>query len=71
MSVRYVADENGNRIAVLLDTKEYERKLEEPEDITDARAADEVRGAVACNDDEFILYEQAWEEIARRRAAKG
>ena len=30
MSVRYVADENGNRIAVLLDTKEYGRKLAEP-----------------------------------------
>ena len=71
MSVRYVADENGNRIAVLLDTKEYERKLEEPEDIADARSADEVRGAVACSDDEFILYEQVYEEIARRRAAKG
>ena len=71
MSVRYVADENGNRIAVLLDTKEYERKLAEPEDIADARAVEEVRGAVACSDDEFILYEQAWEEVARRRAAKG
>jgi len=47
MSVRYVADENGNRIAVLLDTKEYERKLEEPEDIADARAADEVPLRVA------------------------
>ena len=70
MSVRYVADENGNRIAVFLDTKEYERMVDELEDIADARAADEVRGAVACGDDEFILCEQAREEIARRRAAK-
>jgi hypothetical protein len=69
MSVRYVTDENGNRIAVLLDTKEYERMVEELEDIADARAADEVRGAVACSDDEFIVYEQTRKEIARRRAA--
>ncbi len=71
MSVRYVSDEDGSRIAVLLEIKEYERMVEEFEDIADARTADEVRAAVARGDDEFILYEQAREEIARRRAAKG
>jgi len=70
MSVRYVADENCNRMAALVDTKEYERMVDELEDITDARAPDEVRVAVTCGDDEFILCEQAREEIARRRAAK-
>ncbi len=70
MSVRYVTDESGNRVAVLLDIKEYERMVEELEDFADAHAADEVRAAVARGDDEFIPYEQAREEIARRRAAK-
>lgn len=70
MSVRYVTDESGNRVAVLLDIKEYERMVEELEDIADARAADEVRAAVARGEDEFIPYEQAREEIARGRAAK-
>ena len=70
MSVRYVTDESGNRVAVLLDIKEYERMVEELEDIADARAVDEVRAAVARGEDEFIPYEQAREEIARGRAAK-
>ncbi len=70
MSVRYVTDESGNRVAVLLDIKEYERMVEELEDIADARAADEVRAAIARGEDEFIPYEQAREEIAKARAAK-
>ncbi len=70
MSVRYVTDESGNRVAVLLDIREYERMVEELEDIADARAADEVRAAIARGEDEFIPYEQAREEIARGRASK-
>ena len=42
--------------------------IEELEDLEDARAADEVRAAVARGDDEFLPYEQAREEKARRRA---
>ena len=70
MSIRYVTDESGKRVAVLLDIKEYERMVEKLEDIADARAADEVRGAIARGEDEFIPYEQAREEIARGRTAK-
>ncbi|CAA9442033.1 MAG: hypothetical protein AVDCRST_MAG28-486 [uncultured Rubrobacteraceae bacterium] len=70
MSVQYVVDENGKRISVVLDIEEYERMLEELEDAADARVADEVRAAVERGDDEFVPYEQAREEIMRRRAAK-
>ena len=70
MSIRYVTDESGSRVAVLLDIKEYERMVEKLEDIADARAADEVRAAIARGEDEFIPYEQAREEIAKARAAK-
>ncbi len=70
MSVQYVVDENGKRVSVVLDIEEYERMVEELEDAADARAADEVRAAVARGDDEFVPYEQAREEITRRRAAK-
>jgi hypothetical protein len=70
MSIRYVTDESGKRVAVLLDIKEYERMVEKLEDIADARAADEVRAAIARGEDEFIPYEQAREEIAKARAAK-
>ena len=70
MEARYIVDENGKRVSVILPIEEYERMVEKLEDIADARAADEVRAAVARGDDEFIPYEQAREEIARKRAAK-
>lgn len=70
MEARYIVDENGKRVSIILDIKEYERMVEKLEDVEDARAADEVRAAVARGEDEFIPYEQAREEIARRRAAK-
>ncbi|MBA3473003.1 MAG: hypothetical protein H0T57_07190 [Rubrobacter sp.] len=70
MEARYIVDENGKRVSIILPIEEYERMVEELEDVADARAADEVRAAVARGEDEFIPYEQAREEIARRRAAK-
>ena len=70
MEARYIVDEDGKRVNVILPIEEYERMVEKLEDIEDARAADEVRAAVARGEDEFIPYEQAREEIARRRAAK-
>ncbi|HEX2742608.1 MAG TPA: type II toxin-antitoxin system Phd/YefM family antitoxin [Rubrobacter sp.] len=69
MEARYIVDENGKRVSVILPVEEYERMIEELENVEDARAADEVRAAVARGDDEFIPYEQAREETARGRAA--
>jgi PHD/YefM family antitoxin component YafN of YafNO toxin-antitoxin module len=57
MSIPYVTDEGGNRVAVLLDTKEYERMVEELEGNADARATDEMRAAIARGEDEFFHYE--------------
>ena len=70
MGARYVVDENGKRVSVILPVEEYERMVEELEDAEDARAVDEVRAAVARGEDEFIPYEQARRERARERAAK-
>ncbi len=70
MEARYIVDEDGKRVSVILPIEEYDRMVEKLEDIEDARAADEVRAAVARGEDEFIPYEQAREEIARRRTAK-
>ena len=69
MEARYIVDENGKRVSVILPVEEYERLMEELEDLADARAADEMRSAIARGEDEFIPYEQTREEIARRRAA--
>ena len=68
MGAQYVVDENGERVSVILPIEEYERLIEALEDLEDARAADEVRAAVARGDDEFIPYKQAREDVARGRA---
>ncbi len=70
MGVHYVVDENGKRVSVILPVAEYERMVEELEDLEDVRAADEVRAAVARGEDEFVPYEQARKDIAAKRTAK-
>ena len=42
MPARYVVDEEGRRVGVLLDVEEYERMVEELEDMEDVRAYDEA-----------------------------
>ncbi len=69
MGAQYVVDENGKRVSVILPVEEYERMVEELEDLEDAKAVDEVRAAVARGEDEFVPYEQAREEMAKGRAA--
>ncbi len=63
MSARYVVDENGKRVGVLLDVEEYERMVEELEELEDIRAAEEVRAAIARGEEELIPFEQAMREI--------
>jgi PHD/YefM family antitoxin component YafN of YafNO toxin-antitoxin module len=60
MNGRFVVDENGERVAVLLDINEYERIVEELED---ARAAAEVRAAIERGEEELIPFDQAMQEI--------
>ena len=56
---RYVVDEKGNRIAVLLDMEEYRKLLEELEELEAIRAFD----AATASEDEAIPFEQAVAEI--------
>ena len=70
MGVHYIVDENGKPVSVILPVEEYERMVEALEDLEDARAADEVRAAVARGEDEFVPYEQARKDKAEKRAAK-
>jgi len=65
MDVRYLTDENGERIGVLLDIQEYERLMEELEELEDIRAYDEAVAAIERGEDEVIPFEQAMEEIER------
>ena len=52
MRERYLVDDEGKRIAVVLPIEEYERLLEELEELEDARAFDE---AMASGDEEIPL----------------
>ncbi len=62
-SAKYVVDEKGAKVAVLLDIAEYERMLEELEDREDIRAAN----AAKASGETPIPYEQARKEIDRAR----
>ena len=60
---RYVVDETGNRVAVLIDIEEYQRVLEALEELESITAYDEAKAS----DDEVISFEQAIEEIENQR----
>jgi hypothetical protein len=58
---RYVVDEHGKRVAVLLDIEDYRRLLAELEELEAIRAYD----AVKASGDEAVPFEQAVAEIER------
>jgi hypothetical protein len=60
---RYVVDENGTRISVLLGIEDYQRLLEELEELESIRAYD----AAKASGDEVIPFEQAVAEIEQER----
>lgn len=60
---RYVVDEEGHRIGVILDMAEYRKMIEELEELESIRAYD----AAKASGDEAIPFEQAVDEIERHR----
>lgn len=60
---RFITDDTGNRIAVILDLKRYEELLEAMEDLDDIRAFDAAKAA----EDKAIPFEQAVREIEQER----
>jgi len=63
LSERFVVDEKGNRVAVLLDMENYLKLLEEAEELESIRAYD----AAKASGSETIPFEQAIAEIERNR----
>jgi hypothetical protein len=61
---KYVTDDQGNRIAVLLEVEEYRRLLDALEELESIRAYDT---AVAVRED-AIPFDKAVEELKRDRA---
>ena len=60
---RYVVDEEGHRIGVILDMAEYCKMVEELEELESIRAYDAAKAA----ENEAIPFEQAVDEIERHR----
>jgi PHD/YefM family antitoxin component YafN of YafNO toxin-antitoxin module len=56
---RYVVDEAGNRVAVLIDIEEYQKVLEALEELESISAYDEAK----VSNDEIISFDQAIKEI--------
>lgn len=59
----YVVDDKGNRVSVVLDISDYQKLLEELEELESIRADD----AAKASKDEAIPFEQAILEIEKRR----
>ena len=60
---RFVIDEDGKRTAILLEVEEYNKLLEELEELESIRAFD----AAKSSGDEAIPFEQAVAEIEKQR----
>jgi hypothetical protein len=60
---RFIVGENGKRIGVLLDIEDYQRLLEELEELEAIRAYD----AAQASGDEVLPLEQALAEIEKDR----
>ena len=60
---RYVVNEKGDRIGILIDLNEYHKILEELEELASIRAYDKAKTSGG----EAIPFEKAIEEIERKR----
>jgi len=60
---RYIVDEKGNRVGVLLDWDDYRRLLEALEELESIKAYD----AAKASDEERIPFDKAIKEIERSR----
>jgi hypothetical protein len=60
---RYVVDDQGNRVSVVLDITDYHKLLEELEELESIRAYDTAKASA----DQAIPFEQAIAEIESHR----
>ncbi len=59
---QYVIDQNGQRVSVVIDIKEYERLLEDLEELESIRAFDRAKAS----GEKGVPFESAPSEIERR-----
>jgi PHD/YefM family antitoxin component YafN of YafNO toxin-antitoxin module len=63
VSTRYVVDENGKRVEVIMSVEEYERLIEALEDLEDVRIYDEAKAEIEREGSKVVPWEQVRDEI--------
>jgi hypothetical protein len=63
MNARYVVDENGKRVSVILPIEEYERLIDALEELQDIRAYDEAKAELEHGEDRLVPWEKVKREI--------
>ena len=66
MRTQFVTDDHGKKLAVILPIKEYNKMVDDLEDLEDVKLYD----AAKKGDQEFIDAEQAFREIEEKRGQK-
>lgn len=64
---RYLTDEQGKRVGVVLSVEEYEALIDELEELEDIRDAKEVKAAIARGEEEVTSLEEALPRIEAER----
>lgn len=67
MRTQFVTDDHGNKLAVILPIKEYNKMVDDLEELEDIRSYD----AAKKGKQEFIDAEQAFREIEEARRNEG
>ena len=63
MRTQYITDTKGRKVSVILPMRDYNKMIEELEELADIRAYDEAKA----NGEESIPFEQAIREIEAKR----
>ncbi len=63
MRTQFITDTKGRKISVILPMRDYNKMIEELEELADIRAYDEAKA----NGEESIPFEQAIKEIEAKR----
>ncbi len=67
MEARYLTNERGERIGVLLDIEEYERLREIEDEMEDIRRFDAAMDRIERGEADFLPWEEAKREIEAER----
>ena len=67
--MRYITDEDGKRLEVIMPVEEYERLVEALEDLNDVRIYDEAQAEIDHEGSDIVPLDQAMREIREGKVA--